>query len=283
MFDVQFVDKGYSSNNKSLYELSILVSQDGFSFLFYHPNTKNVALFKHKDFYAPTYDDLLSEVRKILISDRLLAEQYPKVKVAYRTTTQTIVPDEFVQDEHLKQFLVLQHPLHELDEIHYQSLPGNNAKAVFALPNYLANEMLEMHPNTTFYHQSIPLIHLAKEKAAQNKGNLILVNKSNRFFDVVLIRDNKLQLYNTFQFHTENDFVYFVMSVYKQLNLEKEKMHFFVSGLIRPEDEEYQLLERFVGKVSFDILPKDIANIKALKSKTMPSMFASLFGLTLCE
>ncbi len=78
----------------------------------------------------------------------------------------------------------------------------------------------------------------------------MFVNVCKKHFEIVVIADKKLQLYNTFDYKTKEDFVYYILFVAEQLNLNPEELELQLLGNVKKDDDLYTMIYKYVRNVS---------------------------------
>ena len=79
----------------------------------------------------------------------------------------------------------------------------------------------------------------------------VYVNVSSKSFDVVVIQNKKLQFSNSFEFETKEDFIYYILFTFEQLNLDVEKVKLYFTGDIELESEIYNSTYQYIRNVFF--------------------------------
>lgn len=69
--------------------------------------------------------------------------------------------------------------------------------------------------------------------------------------DIVVIREEQLLLCNTFDYQTKEDFIYYILFVAEQLQLDPESVPVTFLGNITKEDPRYQITYEFVRTLNF--------------------------------
>ena len=69
-------------------------------------------------------------------------------------------------------------------------------------------------------------------------------------FQVIAVRNQKLLLFNTFDYKTEEDFIYYLLFVTEQLNLNPETIQVKLLGTISKESNLYQIAYKYIRNVS---------------------------------
>lgn len=283
MYEVSLIDKGLKLKNTISYSLSIQVNLNGFSFSVYDPYKKMVLCLRHYPFKntAIDHDDLTSKVVSFINADKILQRKFKMVSFSYQTTKTTLIPKKYFQKESLKQIMENNHSLDDLDELHFNELRMIDGYNVFTVPNYLGNEFTKRYRRVYFYHQASCMIQDALKHEDKKVEGKVYINVNSVFFDVLVIKGKQLYMYNTFQFHSPDDLVYYVVSVFKQLHLEPEKMLILYSGFISTESKELQLIRKFLGEV-YIFSPNENLVFSKKFHKFPLHYFTNLFNLHLC-
>ena len=65
------------------------------------------------------------------------------------------------------------------------------------------------------------------------------------------MKNKKLLLFNVFEYHSKEDFIYYVLFVFEQLNLDVETTPIKLSGQIEKDDDIYSILYTYVRHIGF--------------------------------
>jgi hypothetical protein len=111
-----------------------------------------------------------------------------------------------------------------------------------------------------------------KLTAANNPtNNDLYVNIDTDKVELLNFRDGKLRFYNSFEFKTADELVYFTMFVIEELKLQPQNTNLLLSGNISQDDENASRLAKFFGKIG----------LNSLKTIELPGEIASHTVLTL--
>lgn len=264
MPEIDLVEKSYI--NISNLGLSIQVHLNGFSFCIIDITGNTIYGIKYFSFEnLLTTDDLVNALEKLFHSEQLLNIPYNKVFVSYLTQKSTLIPSSFFDEHNLKAYFEFNHTLNELDEIHYNYLNTINAFNVFTIPNYVANTFIKKFSNVEFIHQATPfIIHITRQKK-ESEDSEVFLNLNHRFFDIVVIKNGQFSLYNTFNYQNSNDLIYFILYVYKQLELNTGTDPVILSGEQCRSYSFVNEIKRYIRKVRFNLVPPGIKLSHKLK------------------
>ncbi len=281
-YDLAFTDETIDINRTSSYHLSIQSSLNGFSFCILDTVNNKYVLFRHKQFDDLPEHIYYEQLEEIVKKEELLDYSYKSSAFLNQTRKATLVPSVFFNKDNVKNYFEFNHQLDNLDELHYQYIPLINAYVVFAVHNYVAISLTSRIKNVEFFHQSTPLLKRIEEVPdSRSKDKQVLIDVNRSFFDVLAMDGEKLLFYNSFQYRSAYDLLYFVLYVYNQLNLKSEEVPLIISGELQRNSEYTNLLKEYIGKIKFQK-----SNPAYLYSYTFDKLdehrFSTLFNLKSC-
>ncbi len=246
-------DKALSQEASKYCRLSIQISTDGFSFCVFDINrNKMSAIEVHEFFNVSTVIVLNSIVNQILDQSRWLKVDYEKTAIIFESPKSTLVPVALFDHNHVNDYLTLNHQRDLGDVIGNDHLRQLDAENVFAIPEILVNTLRQHFPNAGIHHFASSLIEsiLIKYKNMDSTP-VVFVNVRKTWLDIIVISKGKLQFFNSFRYHEKEDFVYFIIFVFEQLNLNPEITELKLMGEIPKSSPLFDLTFKYVRNVSF--------------------------------
>jgi hypothetical protein len=70
------------------------------------------------------------------------------------------------------------------------------------------------------------------------------------YFEIVVVQNQHLLLFNSFEYRTPEDFVYYLLFAAEQLNLNPEHFKLELLGEISEDDEFYKMAYTYIRNVS---------------------------------
>lgn len=282
MLEVNLLDPKLKDHIENA-ELSIQVGIAGFSMCIHCDDDKQIRAFRHYKYAnSVSEDDLLLNTSDILQKDELLDLPFSKIRVIYTGRKSTIVPTEFIQDEYLKRILEFNQPLDELDEIHHNIIEGCNSHLVFALPTYFAGMINEKFRGASFFNQATALLNYAFGNVPEQEGDTVFIQLNKDFFDIAIMQNRKLSLYNSFLYVNSVDLLYFILYACKQLKIDIIKAAFILFG----ENASTPVFTRELNAYIPNLQPAEdytAGNMAARMKSTDRQRFFGLIQLHKCE
>lgn len=233
-------------------ELSIQISLSGLSFCILQRDTKTITFLKDYDFERKLNPhELLDKVKHLFSTEPFLKSNFANVQVLHVNELSTFVPKPLFDETCLADYLKFNSKILKSDFIAFDAIEINDTVNVYVPYVNINNFIYDLFGSFTYKHISTILIEqvLAIEKNANNVKVYINVNKHH--FEMVVIDKSKLILYNTFEYTTKEDFIYYILFAAEQLQLNPEMFELNFMGDIDSKDELYVMTYKYVQFVFF--------------------------------
>lgn len=231
--------------------LSIQISLDGFSFsILDQEKNKYLALEKYSIQEIDNYVLLCESLSKVIDSIDIIKRRFNKVIVLFEGRKSALVPAPLFNQESLDKYLKFIHKIDSDEIILFDNLPNLQAYNVFAVPTYVQELIKKKFINYSIYHFSSTLIEnlLIKHKN-QEMPKSIFLNVRESSFDIIILEDSKLAFFNSFDFRTKEDFIYFIVFVLEQQKLNPENVDLTLMGEIDKSSKLYEILYKYVRNI----------------------------------
>jgi len=233
--------------------LSIQLSLDGFSFCIYNKIQKEIGAFEVFEFSNNKNSPKkhLELVKKIYNSNELLSLKYHSVSVVHFNNLVTQIPKPFFDKNNLKSYLQYSIKLLENDFIAFDMLSNTDIVNVYVPFVNINNFLIDKYGTFTFKHSSTILIEKLIHRFKNFEKDIYIVNVTKNQFEIIVLNNHKLALYNYFNFTTKEDFIYYILFTAEQLNLNPEEFKLLLMGDIEKESELYEILYNYIRNISF--------------------------------
>lgn len=81
----------------------------------------------------------------------------------------------------------------------------------------------------------------------------MFVHVQKEHFEIVVVENRKLLFYNTFNYNTKEDFIYYILFTAEQLALDPETFPLYLLGKIDEGDPFYTMVYTYVRNVFFGV------------------------------
>jgi len=257
--------------------LSIQLSLDGFSFCIYNKVQQELVTLATFQFHSNliTPYQHLAFVEEIFEQEELLRYKYNSVSVSHFNNLVTQVPQPFFDKNNLSHYLQHTVKILENDFITYDKLKNSEIINVYIPFVNINNFLLDYYGSFEFKHSSTILIVKLLSEYKNSDEDLCFVNVTNNNFEIIVLKNKKLTLYNCFNFKTKEDFIYYILFTAEQLNLNPEEFKLILLGDIEKDSELYAILFQYIRNVQF-YLPTNFSLYLAEDSISAHSHFTLL-------
>lgn len=279
-----YFDKSFKESQTRSYSLSVQLWDKELVFTVYNPEKNKfigIESFRFSD--IKNIEQIPSYLGKILNSRPSFAFPYDSVYLMIQNRFSTLIPQPLFSEENKNLYLGFNQPFQENSRIVYDTLKNNEAVNVYYIPNLIVEKAKDFWPNVNILHFSTALIEsLSINFKNQVDSNTLFVNLRKDCFDIVYFKENKLHYYNSFVYHTKEDFIYFLLITIEQLGLNPEDISLILCGDINKTDDFYQMVHQYIKNYSF-ISRNDNFGYSYIMDELQYHQYFTLFNAIQCE
>lgn len=239
-------------NNISNLKLSIQVSLSGLSFCILNIETNTITFLKSFSFNKKLNPNQVLEKLQLYFNiEPELKQAFNEVIVIHKNELSTLVPKALFNEDNLADYLKFNNKILSTDFITFDEITLNDSLNVYVPYININNYLYDVFGEFTYKHFSTILIEevLKAEKNAEKPK--MYINICNEYFEVIVVEKGKLKFYNTFEYNTKEDFIYYILFTAEQLGLNPESFELLFTGNIDSKDELYSVAYKYVRFVFF--------------------------------
>ena len=256
-----------SSNKLNNLELSIQISLSGLSFCILNKDSNTIIEVKELRFEKRLNPfEVLDELKVLFENESTLNNSFTNVTIVHNNDLSTLVPEALFNKNHVADYLKFNSKILKSDFIAYDSILENSSVNVYVPYININNYIYDKFGTFIFKHISSVLIEsiLRIEKASTTPK--VYIHVSLNHFEIIIIKEGKLELYNTFVYNSKEDFIYYILFTAEQLNLNPETLNLVFIGDITEDDEIYNIAYKYIRNISFGNRNDDFEYIDKPKS-----------------
>ena len=282
--DISLADDLLNKDRTENYKLSIRLSPDGFSFctLDEHKN-KYLSLESYSIKPPRSNEEYIGLLNDIIESANFLKQRFKSVHLLYENNHFTLIPDSLFNPEKKELYLHFNHEIDPSDKIAYNKLINLDAFNIYTMPASVNQWIKQTFPDAIVTHSISVLVEgiLLNFKNA-NLEKTVFIQVRPTSFDVLYVKNNKVVFLNSFNYRTNEDFVYFLMYVLEQLQLNPEYITLQLIGGISEQSALYILISKYVKYCRF--IDRNDSFLYSRVFDQLPShTFYNLLNLNQCE
>ena len=241
-----------TSETTLLSKLNILVSLNGLSFYSKTSGTDALEVLKSISFSssqrAEKIEDLLMDV---FSKNYELVQKYESVLVIHSNNLSTFVPNDLFDEDYLGSYLQYNTKVFETDFFAFDALSKYQLNAVYIPYVNINNFFIDYYGSFNYQHSSSILVSKLLEISSSDNQKTMYVHISETHFEIVVVQNQQLILYNSFDYKTPDDFVYYILFTAEQLQLNPENFQLQLLGAINDNDALHQICFKYIRNVSF--------------------------------
>jgi len=241
-----------TSNLNKNQELSIQVSLSGLSFCILHKGSNTITYIKYITFVNKVNPiELLDKLKHAFNSEEVLNDTFNGVNVIHVNDLSSLVPKPLFNEDYLADYLKFNSKILKSDFLSFDDIAINDSVNVYVPFVNLNNFIYDQYGSFTYKHFSTVLIEniLTLEKNAVDTKVYAHIGKDH--FEIVIVNKGELLIYNTFEYTTKEDFIYYLLFTSEQLQLNPETLHLVFLGDINKDSELYDVSFKYIRNVGF--------------------------------
>ena len=137
------------------------------------------------------------------------------------------------------------------DYISFDSLATIDSSNVYVPLININNYIFETFGSFDYKHASTVMIETLLQQTSHNTEATFYINVNDTTFEIISIENKQLVFYNTFEYSSKEDFLYYVLFTIEQLKLNPETIKIVLIGKIDTNDAIYTILYKYIRFVEF--------------------------------
>jgi hypothetical protein len=213
------------------------------------------------------------------LKEDFFASTIADTSVVFTPNSSILVPALYFKKELVNDYLGFQ----QLDKLNetpcFDYIKNLDSYNLYTVNNESLSIMREVFPNASFrHHSSIFIEYLLIENKSMHEDK-VYITVFNKYMDVAVLQSGKLVLSNRFYYENDSDFMYYLLWVYEQLNLDTEKVPCVFYGEINPE--KFAAAGKYIQKTKLGARNEQSGYVGSLDKLTVYK-YRSLFTQYLC-
>ncbi|MFM2213459.1 MAG: hypothetical protein RL427_722 [Bacteroidota bacterium] len=183
-----------------------------------------------------------------------LKGNYDEITIVHSNNLSTFVPSVLFDEEYLGSYLQFNTKVFETDFFAYDDLSIYEMKNVYIPYVNLNNYFIDQFGSFDYKHANTILVNKLLEVSRNNEERKMFVHIGQGHFEIVVIQNQKLLFYNSFDYKTPEDFLYYILFTAEQLLLNPEYFKLELLGNVMEDDILYSIAYKYIRNVSlFDV------------------------------
>lgn len=239
------------------YELSIQLTPDGFFFCLFNPELNKYLSIESVKFNGINSDlDYTESFEEAVRTHEWLSLSYKSINILFENPTSTLIPDSLYSKNDTELYAGFNFQLPESHICLSDHIKSIDAHLIYHISDKLINKIQELFPEYKLISTSTKLIEaLLINYKNMGSGKRMFVNVKKAYIDIAIIEDNQVLFFNTFNYQSIEDFIYYIIFVIEQLNINPEFIDLTFSGVIDKKSKLFETAYTYIRNINFQKLP----------------------------
>jgi hypothetical protein len=276
---INFSDTSFRIEDTDKYDLNIFLNESQFLFDIFNPENRKIKHLQSFNFFQLNSErEMTDSVKMIFETEDLFNQNYKSVTLALYHEFSTLVPIDLFDETMLEDYLKFNFTIDFDYEAIYDVIEDLGIVNIFAIEKSLKKVFELKFKNPRFLHSSTSLIHQLNILNKSLSGENIYVYVQPKIIQICFFNNNTLKYFNSFHYSTPEDFIYYLLYVCQQLQLNTETIQLHLMGEIVKDSVLFENAYKYIRFINF---AKKIEGINIDTSFKMPEQFYyNLFSIS---
>lgn len=286
------VDPQFEATQGLHYRLSVLLWEDGFSFLVTDAGTKRILkLASYKLVHSGIHisetgswpnsgDEYFEQLKNT--ENEFTQTAYSRIDIAIATHKLTVAPQNFIHGGNNLSIMSAAHFVSDSEEILSESIFDLGPVASIAFPDYIKEYCETIFPGSKLHAAPAVFIKGVVRSHAHLIARQVFINVYSSFFEITVIQGSRLLYLNAFRYNAPSDVLYYVIFVLEQLGFVPSEENITMMGDISMNETIFTQLKMYCASINFATRPEGIESGEAFDGIEIHKYF-SLLNLPICE
>lgn len=247
---ISFRDNAFDTTATEKFCLVAQCDRERFSLAVLDNLTNDFLAFESWNYKKAVTQTLLAEQLDRLFTDHpWLLNGFKRVDVIITTEKFTLVPSSLFDSSTAHEMLSFNVPLQDNQIVRTDILRMADARMIYAIDPKLEKVLNRLAPSPRIRHHLTPLIEKALSQSKNKNNKSIAVHIRQGQFDLIAVENGKLLLANVFEYHSPEDFIYYILFAAEQLRLNPEEFELNISGEVEQDSALIKIAGKYVRNV----------------------------------
>ena len=238
--------------DKKYKKLSLQVSLTGLSFCVFDTLNNTIVSVKEIVFDSFNKTTKIEELFADAFRDHPeLKDSYDEILVIHNNNLSTFVPEPLFDENFLGSYLQYNTKVFNTDFFAFDVNPNYQMNTVYIPYVNINNFFIDQFGAFNFKHAHTILVSKLLGISKNNDDKKMFVHFNPGHFEIIVVQNQKLLLFNSFEYQTPEDFLYYLLFTAEQMQMNPENFKLELVGIISPEDDFYKIAYKYIRNCSF--------------------------------
>ncbi|MGB5228514.1 MAG: DUF3822 family protein [Eudoraea sp.] len=262
--------KEINNNIEKFYKLSIQVSLNGLSFCIVDTIANTIKHFKRLNFSKELSPyEMQKELKQLFGESKIEDYSITEVVVIHRNNLFSLVPKPLFDKAELANYLKFNVKILANDLVEYDEIDSYDLVNVYVPFVNINNYIYDLFGEFEFMHHGTIMVQSLLNSHSNGNEPICYVHIADKQMDITVLAQKQLLFFNSFQYITKEDFIYYLLFTLEQLKLNTENIKLRLFGAVDMGDELYNIAYEYIQHISIFIPPSDIYSTEELEKEVV--------------
>lgn len=262
--------KEINNNIENYHKMSIQVSLNGLSFCIVDTIANTIKHFKRLDFGKELSPyEMQKELKQLFGESKIEDYSFTEVVVIHRNNLFSLVPKPLFDKAELANYLKFNVKILANDLVEYDEIDSYDLVNVYVPFVNVNNYIYDLFGEFEFMHHGTIMVQSLLNSHSNGNEPICYVHVADKQMDITVLTQKQLLFFNSFQFITKEDFIYYLLFTLEQLKLNTETIKLRLFGSVDMGDELYNIAYEYIQHISLFIPPSDIYSTEELEKEVV--------------
>lgn len=191
-----------------------------------------------------------ASLTKIFNETPALQNSFDEITVLHNNNLLTFVPSVLFNENVLSSYLQYNTKVFESDFFTHDTVSNYEMNTVYVPYVNINNFLIDYFGSFNYKHSFSILVKKVLDCSKNIDEPQLFVHIQKDSFQIVAVKNQKLLLFNTFEYKTEQDFMYYLLFTAEQLHLNPETVQLKFIGNINTDSNLYKIAYKYIRNVS---------------------------------
>lgn len=232
---------------QSLHKLIIQVSLQKFTFIVQDIESKQIHHFASEGLNQNrTIED---QLQSLFAKHEMLTSSFEDILVLHDSNLNTFVPTALFDEQALGSYLQYNTKVFSTDFFAFDELIDKNINNVYIPYVQINNFLLDRLGAFTYQNINTALVDYILDLSRKHSEIEVYAHVQKDHFELIVAQEGNLILFNSFLYHTAQDFIYYLLFVYEQLKLDPELVPLKLLSRVEKEDSLFEQAYTYIRHI----------------------------------
>lgn len=207
-----------------------------------------------------TPEELLLDIDAFIQEHITDASEFESVRVIYSNAEYTAVPTPLFDEAKASDYLKFNAKILANDFIAWDEVAARNMHIVYVPYVNINNFLFEIFGSFQYFHAASVLLEMIPLESRFTEETSVFINVERSNFQIVIQSADQLKLCNSYHFVTPEDFIYYILFCFEQLDINPDSAKVVMMGQIKAEDPLYEIAYTYIRNIEF--LPESFLQLQ---------------------